>query len=266
MAGLNFHREGSGEPLVLVHGLGSSWEIWEPVIPSLAERYDVVAVDLPGFGGSPAPDEAPSIATLTDGVEGLLDELGLGRARVVGNSMGGWVALELARRGRAVSVVAISPAGMGTARENAYASGLVRVLRAMAGPAARIAPTAARSGAGRTLLAGPLFARPWRMRPEYLVTAARRYAEAESFDSMRRWIFSHRAEGLDDVRCPVLIAWGSRDVLLLPRQAQRFVDALPDAELRPLPGLGHAPMSDDPELVASMIGEFAARGSVRSPA
>jgi pimeloyl-ACP methyl ester carboxylesterase len=155
---LSHHREGSGEPPVLVHALGASWELWRPVLPALAERRDVIAVDLPGFGGSPPAAES-SVPAFADAVEATLDELGGGEADVVGNSM----------------------------------------------------------------------------------------------------LFEHSAEGLEQVDVPVLIAWGSRDLLLPSRHADRFVSAIPRSELRILDGLGHAPMGDDPEVVAEMILEFVER-------
>src|ERR1700704_3809703 len=100
-------RGGRGPPLLLVHGLGLSWRSWEPVLDALEVRHDVVSIDLPGFGESPPlPDDAvPTATRLADAVESELDRLGLETPAVVGNSLGGWVALELARRGRAARAV-----------------------------------------------------------------------------------------------------------------------------------------------------------------
>src|SRR4051794_39622459 len=96
---LNHHREGSGEPLVLIHGVGSQWQVWSPLIPLLAPHRDVIALDLPGFGESPLLPGGvePDPYALTDAVVQFLDELGLERPPVVGNSLGGLIALELAR-------------------------------------------------------------------------------------------------------------------------------------------------------------------------
>lgn len=111
---MRVHREGSGEPWVLIHGCGASLGCWAPVLPALAVRHEVLAVDLPGFGDTPPlPAGVPStVPALVDAVEGQFDALGLKSVHVAGNSMGGWIALELARRGRARSVVAIAPAGL----------------------------------------------------------------------------------------------------------------------------------------------------------
>jgi pimeloyl-ACP methyl ester carboxylesterase len=240
---------------VLVHALGASWELWRPVLPALAARRDVIAVDLPGFGAS-APVAECSVPAFADEVEAALDELGVGVADVAGNSMGGWIALELARRGRAKTAVAISPAGMGGGVESRVSNAWVAVMRAMAGPAAAAAPWLAKRAWGRGLLASGMFARPGGLEPAYLVGLAQGYAAAPAFDATRRWLFEHRAEGLDEIDVPVLIAWGSRDLLLPPRQGYRFAAAIPRSELRVLEGLGHSPMGDDPAQVAEMILEF----------
>src|SRR5256885_1279110 len=98
---INLRRQGVGEPLLLIHGIGSSHRCWAPVIAELAAQHDVVAVDLPGFGASaPLPPEVSrTVPSLVDAVERQLDALGLESVHVAGNSMGGWIALELARRG-----------------------------------------------------------------------------------------------------------------------------------------------------------------------
>ena len=260
MAGISFHREGVGEPLLLLHALGASRRLWDPVLPALAAGHDVVAVDLPGFGDSPPMDE-PTVPAFADELERLLDELGLETAHVAGNSLGGWLALELARRGRARSAVAISPAGFGTEWENRRATGTLAVGRVAAKGLARVAPSLARRRTGRILLAGGMVARPSRLEPEHIAGLARGYAAAPGFTAMRRWLFTHSAEGLDEIRCAVLIAWGTRDTLLPKRQAARAAEAIEGAEVRMLDGLGHAPMADDPPLLARMITDFVAGAS-----
>jgi pimeloyl-ACP methyl ester carboxylesterase len=131
---LTRHRGGSGQPLVLVHGLGLSWRSWQPVLDTLEGRHDVVAIDLPGFGDSPRlPDRAaPTPARLADAVEAELDRLGLDAPALVGNSLGGWVALELARRGRAARAVVISPSGLESPPERALVIALNELMRVRA--------------------------------------------------------------------------------------------------------------------------------------
>src|SRR5689334_8577002 len=105
-------REGSGEPLVLLHGILGSEGVWRGVVPLLAGDFDAIATTALGHRGGLEPAERPlTIAQLVDGAERQLDELGLDRPHLAGNSLGGWIALELARRGRARTVCALCPAG-----------------------------------------------------------------------------------------------------------------------------------------------------------
>ena len=92
---LAVHRTGTGAPLVLLHALGSASHVWEPVLPHLVDGFEVLAVDLPGFGASPAPtgSEQATPAALAAAVDVALSEAGIHDPHVVGNSLGGWVAL-----------------------------------------------------------------------------------------------------------------------------------------------------------------------------
>jgi pimeloyl-ACP methyl ester carboxylesterase len=108
---LAFERRGDGPPVALLHGIGHDRHAWDPVTGLLTPHRDLVLVDLPGHGASPLRDGVLGVAELTASVEHLLSELGLERPVVVGNSLGGAIALELARRGRARAVVALSPIG-----------------------------------------------------------------------------------------------------------------------------------------------------------
>jgi pimeloyl-ACP methyl ester carboxylesterase len=257
---LDHHRGGSGEPLVLIHGIGLSWRGWRPILPLLERDFDVLAVDLPGFGYSPPlpPGTESGPETLADGVERAMDAAGFERAHVAGNSLGGWIALELARRGRATTAVAISPAGLWHAREKSWARSILRALRWLA----RNVPqpeAVARIPAGRALYIGPGVARPWLVEPAAAVEMPRLYANAPGFDETLRHMFDHQPYGLEQIHAPVLVLWGTRDILLLPRQGRRFESLIPDCELRYLGGLGHMPMSDDPDLVAGEIRRWCAR-------
>src|ERR1700691_3014451 len=107
------YRSGSGEQVVLLHGFTGAWHHWRPLLSGLAARYEVIAPTLAGHdGGPPFPADLPlTFASAADSVESHLDELGVGSAHFVGNSLGGALTLELAKRGRARSVVALAPAG-----------------------------------------------------------------------------------------------------------------------------------------------------------
>src|SRR3954468_5056067 len=104
------HRGGSGAPMVCLHGFMDTWRTWELVLPALERRHDVLAPTLPGHAGGPPLTELTD-TTLPDAVERAMDDAGFATAHIAGNSLGGWVALQLAARGRAESVVALAPAG-----------------------------------------------------------------------------------------------------------------------------------------------------------
>jgi len=258
---LDHHRAGAGEPLLLLHGIGSTWRVWKPVLDRLEARHEVLAVDVPGFGRSdPLPDEtAPTAEAMGDALIEMLDEVGWDAPHTAGNSMGGWLALELARRRRAATVVAISPAGMWTDKEAAWAE---RSLRFQHGVAERLLPYAerlTRSAVGRTLLFSGVASRPWRIDAADAAEAFELFAGCPGWLSTIEALTDDRPRDLGSIECPVRIVWGSRDTLLLPRQADRFVRHIPNSELVRLPRLGHVPMADDPEAIANTILEFTAR-------
>ena len=253
---MNHERRGRGEPLVLIHGIGSHLQIWSPVIDRLAEHHDVIAADSPGFGRSPAlpPGVDPTVDAYATAFERFFGELGLRRPHVAGNSMGGGIALELGRRRAARSVTAISPVGFWTRRERLFCQRSLGLARGVPAPLQKPVLALAGSGAGRTLLMGQFFARPWRIPAADArltledVWAAPAFWEAlAAFDR-----YSFRAA--HELRVPVTIAWGSRDHLLLfGRQAPRARRVVPDARHVTLDGLGHTPFYDDPALVAEVM-------------
>jgi pimeloyl-ACP methyl ester carboxylesterase len=257
---LAHERRGSGEPLVLIHGTGSRRQMWDPVLPLLEPHRDVLAVDLPGFGASPPLPGEPAVSPerYAEAVAGLLDELGLESAHAAGNSLGGAVALELARMGRARSATALSPIGFWTRREAEFCRASIvvsaRVSRAL-GP---LVPALARSAVARTVFTSQLVAHPWRMEPEGYAEDVRNLAGSPglraALDGYRHWRFSRPEE----LGCPVTIAWGQHDRLLLPRQHDRARGVLPAARHVTLAGCGHVPTYDDPEQVARVLLEGSA--------
>ncbi|APS22843.1 alpha/beta hydrolase [Streptomyces sp. Tue 6075] len=250
-----YERTGSGEPLLLLHGIGHHLQAWDPVTRILAAERDVIAVDLPGFGASPAlPDGVPyDLATLGPVLGTFCAELGLDRPHVAGNSLGGLLALELGRTEVARSVTALSPAGFWTEAERRYAFGTLRTMRrsALALPVPLI-ERLSRSAAGRTALTSTIYARPGRRSPEAVVAETLALREATGFHQTlavgRDALFGDDVKGI-----PVTVAWGTRDRILLRRQGIRAKRAIPDARLVRLPGCGHVPMNDDPALVARVI-------------
>jgi pimeloyl-ACP methyl ester carboxylesterase len=249
------HRAGAGPPLLLIHGLGLTWRCWKPVLPGLERAHEVVAVDLPGFGAAPGLDGTPpTIDALCDRVEADLDREGLDAVHVAGNSLGGWVALELARRGRGRSVVAFAPAGLELPPERAYVISLNETMRLRAKAAAPVADLVAARPVSRTALLGPMRSRPWRVPREDAAAEIRDFAHSPGFQAtLRCTIAARAATGLRDVTVPARVCSGTRDVMLGAFTAPRFAAAIPQADLWPLPGCGHVPMVDDPARVVAAI-------------
>ncbi|WP_139980455.1 alpha/beta fold hydrolase [Nocardioides litoris] len=261
-------RTGDGPPVVLVHGLGSRLEVFDPVVPALARTHEVVAVDLPGFGRSePDPAVRPGPVGYADWLVGLLGELGLDRPHVVGSSLGGGVALETGRRGAASAVTAFAPVGFWGAAGRRWCQSLLTVLRAGARAGGPVVPAASRSAAVRHALGWGVVARPEALARDDLLRQLDGLVRAEAFAAARRSFAGYDLTGpgldlgaLPDV--PVAVAWGSLDRVLPGRtQAERARRALPFARHLRLEGCGHLPFSDDPEACVALVEEqSAARG------
>ena len=247
-------RTGSGPPLVLVHGIGSRRGVWKPVVPLLARERDVLTVDLPGFGESAMlTGEQPTVEALARALAGWWGELGIVRPHVAGNSLGGGISLELARMGVVSSATALSPVGFWSPGEARYGRTMLRVTHFSA---TRLGPQMQRivqSPIGRQATIGLMYGRPAKRdgaeAAEDLVQLARAPGWEATLPISREYVFH---DG-DELRVPVTIGWGTRDRLLIPRQAERARAMLPRARHVPLPGCGHIPMSDDPEGVAALL-------------
>lgn len=251
---LNHHRQGAGEPLVLIHGIGSRWQVWGAVIDALARERDVVAIDLPGFGESPSDGTPPTVEGFADRVEKFFEELELDRPHVAGSSMGGGIALELARRGSVASATAVSPVGFWTDKERRFCQESLRWTMRFFAATRPIAPLLFRPASLRTLLAIQTCARGWRLSPDDCVESMDAALAAPAFDEAREAFSDHRFHDPDELRdVPVTIAWGNRDYLLLHRQAARAERMLPWARHVTLDGCGHLPFSDDPELSTRVL-------------
>lgn len=252
---VSYARVGSGEPLLLLHGIGHHRQAWDPVVDILATERDVIAVDLPGFGASPALPEGLTydLPTTAAVFRAFCEALGLERPHVAGNSLGGLMALELGREKVVRSVTALSPAGFWSQAERRYAFGVLltmrRIARSMPLP---LVEKLARTAVGRTALTSTIYARPGRRSPEAVVAETLALVNAPGFDDTLR--AGTTVQFTDDIPgIPVTVAWGTQDRLLLRRQGVRAKQLIPRSRLVRLPGCGHCPMNDDPALVARVI-------------
>ncbi|GAC1436267.1 MAG: alpha/beta hydrolase [Solirubrobacteraceae bacterium] len=247
--------------MLLLHGFTDTWRTWSSVIPALEASHDVLAPTLPGHhGGEPfAPGLGMSIATTTDAVERLMDEAGFEQAHLVGNSLGGWLALQLAVRGRARSVLALCPAGgwEHASREsrtvNAYFRRTHAALRYITPALTRqiAARPRLRALAFRELVARPA-AIPPRAAAEMIEGAAKCAIVLEAL------ALADDPRGFDDlgpIDCPVTIAYATRDhIIRWPSHYGRLRGGLlpPQTKWEELTGVGHLPQWDDPQRVAEL--------------
>jgi pimeloyl-ACP methyl ester carboxylesterase len=252
---LAYDRTGSGPPLVLLHGLGHRRQAWGAVVGLLAPYRELIVVDLPGHGESPplvAAARRP-VPVMLEALLGLLDELGLDRPHLAGNSLGGRLALEAGAVGRAASVTALSPAGFFRNRADMlYARTVFNVMQAAGRQLQPVSAALLASTAGRGLLYGAIVNRPSRLTPEQARgDFAAFLAAREAVSIVLSGIGQFTRQLPADV--PVTIAWGGKDRLLSRRQALVAKAVLPAAQFLTLPGCGHVPMTDDPELVADVL-------------
>ena len=254
------HRGGAGSPLVLLHGFTGTWRTWELVLPALERHHEVFAPTLPGHAGGPPFDASGGMAGALDAVERLLDEAGIDTAHIAGNSLGGFVALHLAARGRARSVVALAPAGGWGAGSSAMREvlGFQANLHAAVQAAAPHADALVASPQGRRNATQMVTVNYDHIPADLLAHQIRGLAAADAPAMLR--LAAEEGYDLDAERidCPVRIVWGMQDKLLaLPDAGTRFRrDWLPTADWIELDDVGHAPQLDVPLVTAQLILEF----------
>jgi pimeloyl-ACP methyl ester carboxylesterase len=243
-------------PLVLLHGFMDGPQTWGLVLPALTRRHAVLAPALPGhIGGPPLPD-AVSDALMADAVEHAMDDAGLATAHIAGNSLGGFVALQLAARGRARSVVAFAPAG-GWAPGDDVPRQLFELQRqvhmrsrAVAGQAGALTATPDARRRALALVCEHGERVPAELAAETIVATARCDGDPlVDFALNNDWPLD-----VERIECPVRIVWGTSDRLLSwPAAAERFKRVLPHADWVELVGVGHAPQLDAPAETAALI-------------
>ncbi|MFE3441423.1 alpha/beta fold hydrolase [Nocardia sp. NPDC059180] len=254
MSTLRHDRSGSGEPLVLVHGVGSRRQVWEPIIPALAESFEVIAVDLPGFGES-EPLPHTSVATLTDALADFLAAEGIENPHLAGNSMGGGISLELGARGLARAVTAYSPIGFWDTAGRIWCQQSLGKSKVIGGRMRSLLPKVLGTAAGRTAFLSLVVGKPWALDTDTAIATALGAIDAPGFDDALASFTDFRLPdpaALADI--PVTIAWGNRDILLTyATQSRRANQYLPGAKHITLHGLGHTPFYDDPAACAQVL-------------
>ncbi len=251
------HRGGSGSPLVCLHGFTDTWRTWELVLPALERSHDVLAPTLPAHAGGPPLVGEVTDTLLVEAVEAAMDEAGFASAHVVGNSLGGYVALQLAARGRAESVVALAPAGGWADGDESFLktldnfTTLFEQLKLIAPQADAIVSTAEGRRLATQLITTNYEHIPAELLAHQIVGVSKcevpalvAYGEREGFDL-----------DAERIECPVRVVWGTADQILpWPSSAARFrQEWLAGAEYVELDGIGHCPQLDVPLEAAELI-------------
>lgn len=257
MTDLRSHATSS--PLVLLHGATSSARVWEPVLASLESHHPVFVPTLAGHWGGPPLSVPPAMVVqgIVDAMCRQLDEAGIETAHLVGNSLGGWVALELARRGRASSVLAFAPAGAWRLPKDLTRMLLIFRIGAALRRAKPVHKLAANNKIRRVLLRA-MAEHADRMTPGQVSALFEDMAGCAVLTDL---LAGARDAGpmtaFAQLTCPVRVAWGWHDrTLPFMRYGAPMLAAVPGADLVMLPDVGHVPMIDDPALTARTILDF----------
>jgi pimeloyl-ACP methyl ester carboxylesterase len=251
-------------PLLLLHGIGTTHDDFATLARKLSREFLVLAPDLPGHGRSPALPVPPTVPAISDALEMDLDSLRLGSVHVLGNSLGGRVALELAARGRVRSVVAVAPSGMGFPAERLYQAAALATARVALRPVRRLMAPAARFAVPRALLLTGLRAAPWRAgQAEVIGLRDGLVNSADFWRLLWHCVLLDVPAGLARIDVPVVLAQGTAD-LLAGGQTPRYLLQLPSSRFRPLLGGGHAPHTDTPAALADLVHEATAASIERA--
>jgi pimeloyl-ACP methyl ester carboxylesterase len=257
---------GSGEPLVLVHGISHRRQGWYPVVEQLAEHRTVVLFDLPGHGESPdlVTNGRPVTDVLHDELVAFFDQLGLERPHIAGNSLGGRIALEAAADDLVASATALSPAGFWKdgGLQIRYTQALFATVITINRLTRGLTPLLARSDLARAAALSWLHVHGANVSPEAFLGDARAMLRARP--ALKEII--HQASVMDrpiPEHIPVTIAWAEHDRVLPPSQAKRAARTYPDAQHVMMSGVGHVPMPDDPSLVVDVLLQGSSRGGAQ---
>jgi pimeloyl-ACP methyl ester carboxylesterase len=252
---MNQIERGTGRKLLLVHGLGGSWQSWSTILDALSASRTVIAIDLPGRGATPAEDDSGTFDGLVGSVDRFIADNGLVGIDIVGSSMGARIVLELARRGGVGNAVALDPGGFWRGWERTFFKTTIgvsgRLLRAIR-PGL---PVLSRNAASRTALLAQLSAHPWALDPRIVATELESLSTTPTFDALVHSLATgpEQTGPAADSTGRIVIGWGKRDRLCLPRQAARAQAAFPSAQLHWFESSGHFPMWDMPEETVDVI-------------
>ncbi|MBB6376088.1 pimeloyl-ACP methyl ester carboxylesterase [Pseudonocardia eucalypti] len=247
---------------MLLHNLGQRWQVWRPVIDQLAERYDVIAVDLPRLGRAPIPQTTTEDGIRAFGVRSLkriFDHLEVSRPHVAGCGLGGMLAIAATTTGIVSSATALAPTGFWTPRQRWWVITHLRLFRIAARVSLATDPPLAELSLMRNLLISRLCEHPRRMEPTEALANLTAMRDASAFDEAMASARQFQWRSDPKPLVPLTVAWGERDKLMAPSQMINAEHRLQGAEFVRLPGCGHVAMNDDPGMVARVIVRTCAR-------
>ncbi len=247
--------QGHGQKLLLVHGLGGSWRSWSPILPAISDRRQVILIDLPAHGASPARPDSGTFRGLADSLESYIVQNQLQRVDIAGVSLGGRLVLEMARRGCVGDVVALDPGGFWRGWERTYfkwtLGSSLKLLRLFEGQLGRLSA----SPVTRTVLLAQLSARPWALSRQLVERELASFASTPTVAALIKDLASGPAQHgpSSSTAGRITIGWGRKDRLCPPRQAARARAAFPQAAFHWFEESGHYSIWDCPQQVVELI-------------
>jgi pimeloyl-ACP methyl ester carboxylesterase len=259
----NYVELGDGPPLLFVHGLSGCWQNWLENIPHFSRTHRVIAMDLPGFGSSPMPPWEIDIPAYGRFLRDFCERLGIDRCSLVGNSMGGFVATELAitEPERVDDLTLVSAAGITWARARCEpAEMLARVGRATAPLMLRVELSGIRRPKFRRYAFRGVFYDPNALRPELLwENVVPAFHSPGYFDAMRHLVGYDIRHRLEEIEVPTLIVWGRNDRVVPVPAALAYKKRISHAELVIFDGCGHVPQFERPLRFNRLLEDFLRR-------
>jgi pimeloyl-ACP methyl ester carboxylesterase len=254
---------GEGPPLLFVHGLSGCWQNWLENIPHFARTHRVIAADLPGFGASEMPREDISIPGYARFLEQLCDELSIDAAVVVGNSMGGYIAAELAIASpqRVERLMLVSAAGITV--EHLHRDSIMAGTRIVAAVATREVARHewyARRPILRKLALSFVVRHPERLSAPLAYELMQGSGKPGFIPAMEAILVHRISERLPQIACPTFVLWGEDDRVIPVRDARRFQQLIPNARTVILPDTGHVSMLERPERFNELLEAFLSEG------
>ena len=254
----------AGQPLVFVHGLSGSWPNWLEQLPAFADQHRVIALDLPGFGYSPMPNESISISGYARMLDQLLDKLEIDAAAVVGNSMGGFIGAELAIAfpQRVERLVLVSAAGIsthghrGSVRVLPAMRRLERILMASGAWAASKSDAVTRRARLRDAALGVVVRHPSRLPAALAAEQVRGAGKPGFIQGLEAVLHYEIRDRLREIACPTLIVWGDSDRLINVRDADVFAELIGNSRKVVFEDTGHMAMLERPQAFNALLQDF----------